>query len=169
MFKMKFLKWRTETALRKNKDQRGSVPFKHAKNVGIIFSVEDKQKHNDIKEFIHLLEREGKSVKVLEFLPKKKENYEFLFDYFTNEDLNFWGNISSHQAETFMNTPFDYLFYIDKQSNPLVLNLLARSKAKCRIGKFAEQESDFFELMIETQGTTKGLIDNMYRYTSQLR
>lgn len=145
------------------------MPFRLAKDVGIIFSVEDKQKHHDIKEFVHQLEQDGKQVKVLEFLPKKKENYEFLFDFFTIQDLNFWGKIQSHHAEKFINTPFDYLFYVDKTSNPLILNLLAQSKARCRVGKYAEQDSAFFELMIETQGTVKGLIDNMYRYTSQLR
>ena len=169
MFKLKFLKWRTDSALRKNRSLRASMPFKHAKNIGIIFSVEDRQKHNDVKEFVHQLEQDGKTVKVLEFLPRKKENYEFLFDFFTIQDLSFWGNINSRHAENFMQTGFDYLFCVDKQSNPLVLNLLARSKAKCRVGRFTENESDYFELMIETQGTTRGLIESMYKYARQLK
>lgn len=169
MFKMNFLKWRTDSALKKNKSLRTSLPYKQAKNIGIIFSVEDKQKHFDIKEFIGHLEADGKLVKVLEFLPKKKENYEFLFDFFTIQDLSFWGSINSHHAEKFSDTPFDYLFYIDNQSNPLVLNLLARCKARCRVGKFTEEESPYFELMIESKGSIKGLIDNMYKYTKQLK
>ena len=169
MFKMNFLKWRTDSALKKNKSLRSSLPYKQAKNIGIIFSVEDKQKHADIKEFIGHLETDGKQVKVLEFLPKKKENYEFLFDFFTIQDLSFWGSINSHHAEKFSETHFDYLFYVDNQSNPLVLNLLARCKARCRVGKFSEEESPFFELMIESKGSTKGLIDNMYKYTKQLK
>jgi hypothetical protein len=169
MFKMNFLKWRTDSALKKNKSLRASLPYKQAKNIGIIFSVEDKQKHLDIKEFIGHLETDGKQVKVLEFLPKKKENYEFLFDFFTVQDLSFWGSINSELAEKFSETPFDYLFYVDNQSNPLVLNLLARCKARCRVGKFVEEESPYFEMMIESKGTTKGLIDNMYKYTRQLK
>lgn len=169
MFKINFLKMRTSTALKKNKVQRASIPYKRAQSIGIIFSVEDKQKHDDVKEFIKHLEQDGKKVQVLEFLPRKKENYEFLFDFFTDKDLSFWGNITSDPALKFMNTPFDYLFYIDQQSNPMVLALLAASKAHCRIGRFAELESGFYELMIEHKGTTKGLIDSMYRYTRQLR
>lgn len=169
MLKMNFLKWRTDSALRKNKSLRASLPYKQAKNFGIIFSVEDKQKHLDIKEFISHLETDGKQVKVLEFLPKKKENYEFLFDFFTIEELSFWGTLNSQPAEKFSETPFDYLFYVDNKSNPLVLNLLARCKARCRVGKFSEIESPFFELMIESKGTTKGLLDNMYKYTKQLK
>jgi len=169
MFKFKFLKLRTTSALKNNKTLRASIPYVQAKNVGIIFSVEDKQKHDDIKEFVKSLEQDGKKVQVLEFLPKKKENYEFLFDFFTIQDLSFWGNINSASAGKFCDAPFDYLFYIDKESNPLILNLLARSKARCRIGKFAELESLYYEMMIEQEGTTRGLIESIYKYTKQLR
>jgi hypothetical protein len=166
---LNFLQMRTRSALRKNKSLRATTPYKHALTAGIIFTVEDKQKHSDIKDFIQLLEQDGKKVKVLEFLPKKKENYEFLFDFFTSEDLSFWGAINSDQAEKFTETPFDFLFYVDIQSNPLILNLLARSKAHCRVGKFNELESAYYELMIEQNGTTKGLIETMHKYTKQLR
>lgn len=169
MFKMSFLKMRTSSALKKSAVKRASTPYKHAQSIGIIFSVEDRQKHDHIKDLIKKLEQDGKKVHVLEFLPKKKENYEFLFDFFTVEDLTFWGNINSEKAVKFSNTPFDYLFYIDSQSNPLVLNLLARSKAHCRVGKFNETESPYFELMIEDNGSTKTLIDNVYKYTRQLK
>ncbi len=169
MFKMNFLKMRTESALKKNKSLRASIPYQQAKNIGIIFSVEDKQKHVDVKEFIRLLEQDGKKVHVLEYLPLKKENYEFMFDFFTIEDLNFWGNLNSGKAIHFSETPFDYLFCIDKESNPLVLNLMARSKARCRVGRYHETESPYFEMMIEQNGTTKGLIETMYKYTKQLR
>ena len=166
---MSFLKMRTSGALKKNKSQRVSIPWKKAQSVGIVFSVVDRQKHDDIKEFIRVLEADGKKVKILEFLPPKKENFEFLFDFFTEEELSFWGKITSVRALQFMSTPFDYLFYIDQEPNPLVLNLMAESKANCRIGKFSETESAFYELMIQTSGTTKGLIDNMYKYTKQLK
>lgn len=169
MFKLSFLKLRTASALKNNKSLRASIPYLQAKQIGVIFSVEDKQKHDDIKELIKNLEQDGKKVQVLEFLPKKKENYEFLFDFFTIQDLSFWGTINSTAAGKFSDAPFDYLFYVDKESNPLVLNLLARSKARCRVGKFNEHESPYYEMMIEQNGTIRGLIDSMYKYTKQMR
>lgn len=137
--------------------------------MGIIFSVEDRQKHDDVKEFIKNLEQDGKQVIVLEFLPKKKDNYEFRFDFFTIQDLNLWGKIQNSMAHKFSQTAFDYLFYLDNEHNPLVLNLLAQSKAHCRVGKYHEENEAFFELMIGHNGTVKGLIDNMYKYTKQLK
>ena len=169
MFKMNFLKIRTATALKKNKTLRGSKPYRQATSVGIVFSVEDKQKHEDVKEFINLLEKDGKKVTVLEYLPAKKENYEFKFDFFTIENLSFFGNLESGVADKFINSEFDYLFYVDRESNPLLLNLLARCKAQCRIGRFSDDEREYFELMIEQKGTNKGLLETMYSYTSQLR
>ncbi len=166
--KLTFLRWRTQSALRKNKSLRTSTPYKKSNLVGIIFSVEDRQKHDDVKEFIRHLEQDGKQVKVLEFLPKKKDNYEFLFDFYTVQDLNIWGKIKNDQAEKFSKTPFDYLFYIDQEPNPLVLNLLARSRAHCRVGRHVDGNEPFFELMIAGNGTPKGLMDNMYKYTKQL-
>ncbi|MBS1951693.1 MAG: hypothetical protein OJF59_001660 [Cytophagales bacterium] len=166
---MSFLEKRTRRALKKNKSVRNSVPYKQAQQVGVLFSVEDKQKHLEIKEFVHQLEQDGKKVQVLEYLPLKAENYEFMFDFFTIKDLSFWGEIKSDIAQKFSDTPFDYLYYIDRESNPLAINLLANSKAKCRVGRYREVESDFFELMIEQNGTNKGLMDTMLKYTKQLR
>ena len=160
---------RTESALKKNKTVRASMPYQQAMNIGLIFTVEDKEKHQDIKDFITRLQQDGKSVKVLEFLPEKRENYEFKFDFFTIEELSFWGNINSEAANTFANEAFDYLFYIDRTSNPLILHLLARSKAHCRVGKFNDAERQYFELMIEQNGSNRDLINNMYNYTTKLR
>lgn len=166
---MTFLNWRTKSALKRNKSLRANIPYQQAHTVGILFTVEDKQKHHDIKEFIHQLERDGKKVQVLEYLPKKKENYEFMFDFFTIDDLNFWGTLNSSVANKFATTPFDFLFCVDKESNPLLLYLLSISKAHCRVGRYHELEQDYYEMMIEQNGTIKGLIDTMYKYTKNLK
>ncbi|MFZ2907291.1 MAG: hypothetical protein WAZ98_13900 [Cyclobacteriaceae bacterium] len=167
--KIKFLKIRTNNQLKKNKTVRTSTAYKQASTVGILFSVEDKKKHDDIKELIHKLEHDGKKVQVLEFLPHKKENYEFMFDFFTLKDISFWGKIESEKTLKFSDTAFDYLFCIDTNPNPMMHYLLARSKAKCRVGRFQEGEEPFFEFMIDSTNQIKGLIDGIYKYTTQLK
>ena len=160
---------RTNAALKGNQSLRASIPYQQARSVGILFSVEDKQKHEEIKEFIKKLQQDGKEVTVLEFLPHRRENYEFLFDFFTIKDLSFWGKLTSADADRFMESPFDYLYCIDNTSNPLIMHLLAKSKAKCRIGKFSKTDHSFFELMIEQSGPIKNLIESMYKYSKQLK
>ncbi len=166
---MNFLKIRTKNQLKKNKTLRASIPYKQVLSVGIVFSVEDKRKHDEVKEFIHRLEKDGKKVQVIAYLPPKKDNYEFMFDFFTPKEVSFWGVITSTAAIKFYNTPFDYLYYIDTEPNPLVLYLLARSKARCRIGRFWENGRPYFELMIDSPSNTKSLIDGMYKYSNQLK
>lgn len=167
--KLNFLKIRTNRQLKKNKAIRGNMPYKKAQWVGIIFTVEDRLKHDQVKQFIHKLEQDGKKVQVITFLPSKKENYEFLFDFFTLKDLSFWGNITSHSAMKFAETPFDYLYYLDTQPNPLILHLLARSQAKCRVGRFWNSAEPFFELMIDSINNTPSLIDGINKYATQLK
>jgi hypothetical protein len=169
MFKLNFLRLRTNSLLKRNKSIRASIPYAQSKSIGVIFTVEDRKKHEEIKEFVKHLEQDGKMVRVLEFLPKEKENYDFLYSFFTLKHLNFWGNITSSEAIQFADQPFDYLFHLDTASTPLFEHLLARTKAHCRIGKFRENEDAFYELMIDCKGSFKELLDSIYKYTKELR
>jgi hypothetical protein len=167
--RLTFLDLRTRLALKKNKALRATIPYSAAKQIGILFTVDDQSKHHLVKNFISRLQADGKEVQVLEFLPKKKDNPEFRFDFFTAEDLNFWGRINSVPSEKFCQTKFDFLFNIDTKSNPLIRNMLANCKAHCRVGRYEETASPYFELMIETNGSVQALIDNMYEYAKKLR
>ncbi len=167
--KFRFLRRKTKSYLKKNKTVRYSEAYKTAVSIGIIFTVEDRKKHDEIKNLIRKFEQDGKQVKALGYLPPHQENYEFLFDFFTYREISFWGNITANSANTFAETPFDFLLYLDNQPNELILNIVARSKAKCRIGKFWDQGEPFFEMMIESNGDAKTLIDELYRYTTALR
>lgn len=167
--KLNFLKMRTRMLLKNNKAERANVPYKKAEKIGIIFSVEDKLKHEIVKELVRKFETDGKHVEVLEFLPDNKDNYEFKFNFFSEKDLSFWGNINSPDAVSFSEMKFDFLFYLDITPNPLVLNILARSHARCRVGRAWDDSHPYFELMIESINSLKGLIDDMYKYTTQLK
>ena len=167
--KLKLLKARTDWALRKNKASRISMSYKQALNVGVIFTVEDKQKHDSIKDFVKKLEADGKKVQVIEFLPEDKDNYDFKFDFFSEKDVSFWGKITAQNAIRFSDAPFDFLFYIDISPNPLILYLLARGKARCRVGRSWVDGRAYFEFMIESINNNQSLIESMYKYTAQLR
>ncbi len=145
------------------------MPYRKAQTAGVIYTIEDRQKHDQIKEFIHKLEQDGKKVQVIGFLPKKRENHEFLFDFFTIKDLSFWGNITAPNALKFADTPFDFLYYLDTEPNPLILHLLARSKARCRVGRYWLSGEPYFELMIDSITNTRSLLDGIYKYAAQLK
>ncbi|UII24205.1 DUF6913 domain-containing protein [Fulvivirga ligni] len=169
MLNKKMLSYKTRSFIKKNNAKRISTDYKDAESIGILFSIDGKQKHQIVKEFKKILEKDGKQVKVLAYLPKDQENFEFLFDFFTNNDVNFWGSFTSDQVQSFVDKTFDYLFYLDIETNDLTQNILAMSKAKCRVGKYNEKGDSFFELMINTHDSNvKGLADEMYKYTKIL-
>jgi len=167
--KLRLLKARTEWALKKNKASRTTVPYRQALNVGVVFTVEDRQKHEAVKEFIKKLENDGKKVQVIEFLPADKENFEFKFDFFSEKDLSFWGQVTAENAIRFSEAPFDFLFYIDITPNPFIMYLLARGKARCRVGRSWTHARNYFEFMIESINSNQSLIESIYKYTSQLK
>ena len=167
--KLNFLKYRTNMLLRNNKTPRANVPYKNAELIGIIFSVEDKVKHDNVKDLIKKFEQDGKKVTVIEFLPENKDNYEFRFDFFTEKDLSFWGKITSNGAIKFADTPFDFLYYLDVTPNPLILHLLALSKAKCRVGRSWDDGTSYFEFMVESVENIKVMMETMYKYTALLK
>lgn len=167
--KFRFLRYKTRSYLKKNNTTRYSEAYKRALTFGLIFTVEDRQKHDQIKNLIRKLEQDGKQVKPLAFLPANQENYEFLFDFFTYREISFWGNITASSAIAFAETQFDFLLYLDANPNEVILNLVAKSKAKCRIGKFWTEAEPFFEMMIESHGDARTLIDEVYHYTTALR
>lgn len=167
--KLNLLKFRTNWILKHSNTQRSNVSYDNAQRIGIIFSVEDKGKHETVKDLIKKFEHDGKKVQVIEFLPKKKENYEFKFDFFTENDLSIWGKLTSPGALKFADTPFDFLYYLDTDPNPLILHILALSKARCRVGRSWDSGHPYFEFMIESVANIKVMVEIMYKYTVQLK
>ncbi|MDX1630151.1 MAG: hypothetical protein R3345_15685 [Fulvivirga sp.] len=168
MISKKLLAYKTKTLAKKSKVERGNMAYATAQKIGILFSIDNLSKHESIKSLIKKLEADNKKVEVLAFLPKKKENHEFLFNFFTEKDINFWGSITSGDVLKFAAKPFDYLFYVDQQSQPILRNILAMSKAKCRIGSFNKENEPYCEMMIETKEGIDSLVEEMYRYTKIL-
>ena len=167
--KFKFLRYKTKSYLRNNKTLRYNETYNKSISIGLIFTVENRQKHDHIKNLIRKFEHDGKKVKALAYLPPNQENYEFMFDFFTYREISFWGNITANSALEFADAPFDFLLYLDVSPNDLILNVVAKSKAKCRIGKFWKEGEAFFEMMIETNSDSKALIEELYKYITALR
>lgn len=170
MITKKLLAYRTSKLSRKNSAPRSSIGYNKVESIGILFTIENKVKHENVKALIKQLELDGKTVEVLAYLPKNNENHEFLFDFFTAKDISFWGKFTSDLIEKFSLKSFDYLFYIDNQSNLIMRNILAMSKAKCRIAHSNELNAPYSEMMVqvEEKNSIKKLTDEMYRYTKML-
>ncbi|MEO1054283.1 MAG: hypothetical protein AAFX87_26840 [Bacteroidota bacterium] len=170
MYSSKIVNLTNNQLVKKDKIKRGSLAFASAELMGILFTADDRGKHQEVKRLIKNLEEDGKKVEVLSFVPKKKENLDFVFDYFTDKDVSFLGKFTAEQVVKFVNRPFDFLYCIDMTTHPLTEKIMAMSKAKCRVGKYNEGKSKFFEMMMGSGNISSyhTLVDEMYRYTKVL-
>ncbi len=165
----KFTSFRNAHKLKK-RIQKSGISYQDALHMGVIFSVEDIEKHEAVKKFIHYLENDGKKVDVISFLGKDKDNYEFMFDFFTEKNLNFWGNLKADNISKFINQEFDYLFVLDLEPNLYLESVLARTPAKCRVGGFIEGKTDYFEMMVKpTANKFDNLVEELYYYIRAIK
>ncbi len=169
MFKKSFLKYRTKKANKLNSDARMSVKYGSAKKIGLIFTIDDIQKHHAIKKLIDDFKSDNKEVIAIAYLPSGKDNYEFLFDFFTNKEINFWGQLTNEKALSFLENEFDFIFNLDKKTNIYTRFLLANSNAKCRAGNFSEEDDALFEFMIKpTNSDINSLFSDLIRYIKKI-
>ncbi|MDN5212130.1 hypothetical protein QQ020_08710 [Fulvivirgaceae bacterium BMA12] len=162
----KLLERNTNKVIKKGIIRRGSVSYPEAESIGILFSVVDREKHSLVKKFIKSLEKDKKKVDVLCLLGEGKENYDFIFDYFTTRDFSLFGHAISSSILLFVQKKFDYLIVLDTESNIYTDNILAKSNAKCRIGIYHNDKDPFYELMIKTKdgNSVEEFIDQVYHY-----
>ena len=157
--------------VKKNLSTRDTVDFRESKYIGILYSVEDRHKHDLITNFVERLEGGNKKVEVLTFLGKDRENYDFKYDFFTIKDLSWTGKLNALNVIDFSNKKFDFLFYLDVEPSLLLESVLAMSQSKCRVGPYTEPpHSDFYELMIRIENKTDigSFIDQVFFYTNKL-
>src|SRR5690606_38211828 len=135
-----FLALRNQRAAKNNPVKRYSVSYEKARAVGILFS-DMADDHQAINKFVKRLKDEGKRVKALTYFEQMHSNgYDFNFDYFTREQITTTGKITSDKVDQFIDSDFDHLFCITRDSFLPFDYILLKSKAKCRIGMYLDDK-----------------------------
>lgn len=169
--KRTLLKYRTKKSL-KNSKSRSVVPFSKAQNIGIIVSKLNENEIFVINEFIDKISNEGKKVSIITY-DNRKENPQLTqpYDIITKKDITWNGKFKDDSIKKFIKTEFDYLISLNTSSILPLDNIIAGSKAKCRIGLYRETKNNMFELIINPNpnATLKEKLDQMYSYTKKLR
>ena len=68
--------------------RRGPVNYKEAAWIGILYSVEDRAKHDAVTDFVERLKDEDKKVEVMTFLGKNRDNYDFKYFRINSEQFD---------------------------------------------------------------------------------
>ena len=149
--------------------KRGSTPYREAKRIGMLFTMNNLDDYEVIRNFENKLKKEGKEVKVLSYLPKNVENFHFHYDIFSHTDFTAFGQVKALNIKEFIEQRFDYLICLDKVPNLYIQYILAASKARFRIGAHLENKEALYELMIHLNGqdSVDNLIQQIYHYTNE--
>ncbi|WP_027000379.1 DUF6913 domain-containing protein [Eisenibacter elegans] len=168
-----FLQFKSKLAAERSNVKRYTQHYNEVKNIGILFNIRDMSKYQSLNDLVDQLKRDGKRISLMTYMDldvMHSNPYNFQFDWFTKKHISVTGQIKSHQVDNFVEQGFDYLYCIYLEPFLPFDNILARSKAKCRVGKYFEGQENHLELMInlEEEGSIDRLIDEMFTLTKKM-
>lgn len=165
----KIISYRLPSIIKQGSIERSNiVDYKEAHEIGVLATLYNYEKQQMIRAFIEQLQADDKKVKVLCYDTRKEKTKIFGFDTFTKRDISFGGKFSNSDVIDFIGMKFDFLFHVDFESDVIMNKILALSQAHCRIGRYSEDQTAFYELMIDAKDMDE-LYDEMYRYTKILK
>lgn len=161
--------YKTKRFLKSNLGFRVSVPYVDAKSIGIIFSNNTPDKAKLAEQLKSLLNADDKKIKVLAY-DRNVQVKHLPFESFSKKDLSFWGSFTNQSVDNFANISFDFLICLDHNPGDIIRNLLAKSKAKCRVGICDDYETyhKLFEMIIQSSNENN-IVDSVYSYTKNIR
>jgi hypothetical protein len=160
----------TKFALKRNDAIRIADGYDQAVEIGVLYSLKEPKKMQRIQDFLQVLKRDGKKPVPLTFVPKVKKDEVHDYPHFTKKDLSTNGKWKNPLVKDFQEKPFDYLINLDWETNKFTRSILAVSKAKCRMGRFEEDNSKYFELMINHgDDNYDTYVDQVYHYLTNMR
>ncbi len=161
--------------LKKNTRERRLISLKDAKDIGILYLFTNEQDYMAISKLVKLLQDQNKRVKALGFVKQKHLTKRFLpklsYDFFSQKDINWYGKPSNIFIKDFIEKDFDIIIDMSLQDNYPLQYISAVSKARLKVGRFGENNSDIYDVMIQNKKNTRldKYINEVYHYLSILK
>lgn len=146
--------------------------FADAKQVGILYVVNDVPDFEVVEAFVGRLQKEHKEVKALGFVRNKNLIGRFLprlsYDFFSRRDLTWYNKPIHEKVKDFIAKEFDILIDLSLQDFFPMKYISGLSKAKCRVGRYTEANTDYYDLMLDAKPgiTAEAFIEQIYHYLS---
>jgi len=136
-----------------NERVKKHVDFKKARNIGVLFLLEDEQKFKQLDSLVKKLAVDGKDVRMLGVFNEKVLPNFFLqklkIDIFTKKDINFLGFPKSDVVKEFIEKPFDLLLDFTEDEILTMDYILGMSRAGFKAGRYREEMVKVLDLMIK--------------------
>ncbi|MCX6278397.1 MAG: hypothetical protein NT004_09905 [Bacteroidetes bacterium] len=127
--------------------------LKDARKIGILYTLDNVPDYELVSQFVAQLQGEHKEVKTLGFVKNKNLVQRFLpklsFDFFSKRDLTWFYKPIHKQVRDFIEREFDLLIDLSLYDSFPLNYISGLSNALLRVGKFSEENNDYYELMID--------------------
>ncbi|MEI6434076.1 MAG: hypothetical protein WCP32_04460 [Bacteroidota bacterium] len=127
--------------------------LKDARKIGILYTLDDVPDYELVSQFVAQLQGEHKEVKTLGFVKNKNLVQRFLpklsFDFFSKRDLTWFYKPIHKQVRDFIEREFDLLIDLSLYDSFPLNYISGLSNALLRVGKFSEENTDYYDLMID--------------------
>jgi hypothetical protein len=169
-----FLSTAIRRLIKQNIAERYNTPFGEASTFLVFFTAAGNEKINEMRSFEKKLKADGKNVVFIYFLKNEEDAHDVGLDEgmirYKMTDVNFFGQLKNEDLLQLLEQDFDFLLHVDKEHCLYTDLILAKSKARCRVGNYEENKHTIYDLMVKVNENTNYdfLLEQMYRYTKSL-
>ncbi|HRO38624.1 MAG TPA: hypothetical protein PLV70_10530 [Flavobacteriales bacterium] len=140
--------------------------------VGIIYFVADETAHNQVRNYVKKIKEELGLTKIMAlgyYDEKVMPHYlhaKLNFDVFSVKDLNWYRIPHGNVVQNFMAEEYDVLIDLTVHDLLPLQYILAKSRARFKVGRQSETNAHFLDMMIDTAGADSlpQLIATLDRY-----
>ncbi len=166
-FKAKIITKKIERLLN-GKSQNSSLHVqKNIKTVGIIVNEGSTFDFEMLKKLQKQIASGSKNFSVLTYKNTTESYNEFRGAFVSEKDFSWNGNLQSKEVKDFLLKPFDMLIDYTKPSTVLSKYLIAKSKAKFKVG-FANEDKRLYDFMISVDEDLSLFNNELIKYLNIL-
>ncbi|HSN49719.1 MAG TPA: hypothetical protein VLR52_00710 [Bacteroidales bacterium] len=137
---------------------RKMTNLREAKHIGILYTLDDVPDYDRVEALVSQLQHDHKDVKAIGFVKNKNLISRFLpklsYDFFSGKDMNWFYKPVSQKVRDFMAKEFDILIDLSQRDNLPLKYIAGLSMSLCRVGRFTENNTDCYDLMINVDDKT---------------
>ena len=144
--------------------------------VGIIYYVTDEAAHGHVRNYVKKIKEELgiNKIMALGYFDQKEPPFylhaKLNFDVFSLKDLNWYRIPHGNVVQNFISEEYDVLIDLTVHDHLPLQYVLAKSKARFKVGRQSDANAYFLDMMIDTAGADSlpQLIANVDRYLMML-
>lgn len=160
--------------LKETLPDRKPVPrnLAHSVKIGIVYLAVDEKAHSDVRNYVKKIKDEIglHKIQCLGYSDEKALpaflNARLNFDAFCQKDLNWYRIPGGNTVNNFITEEFDILIDLTLEDYLPIQYIVAKSKARFKVGRFTEGNKRFLDMMIDIAGANSlpQLISHVDRY-----